>query len=180
MDDDLREEHSHHARRNGASARGRVVAKVAATWIVGAILAVPVAAGESGHWKGKAVFVVTSSKTVKLADQADHQAGIEEYDGVVFSMGDTAFLDNARYQVVAIWDTAGLVQGGYKTFTAEDGVVHMQYKVTGGSWPKFQGEWTVISGTKRYNGITGSGTFNANYVSDTVAWDILEGDYNIP
>ena len=135
---------------------------------------------ESGHWKAKAVLVVTSGKTVKLADQPDHEAGLQEYDGVAFCVGDTPFLDNARYQVISFYDTTGLVNGGFKTFTAEDGVVHMQFKVTGGSWPRFTGEWTATGGTQRYKGITGSGTFASTYVSDAAMWDTLEGDYKIP
>jgi hypothetical protein len=147
---------------------------------LGAVLAIPAQAGESGHWNGKAVIVVTNGKTVKLADQPDHQADLTEYDGVVFSTGDTPFLDNARYQVVSMFDTGGLVGGGYKTFTAADGVVHMQYKLTGGAWPTFRGEWTATGGTQRYAGITGSGTFEVTYVSENAAWDILEGDLPDP
>lgn len=154
---------------------------------VGAILALAAsslasqaAAGESGHWKARAVLVVTDGKTVKLADQPDHEAGLQEYDGVAFSIGDKPFLDNARYQIVSFFDTSGLVNGGYKTFTAEDGVVYMQFKVTGGTWPKFTGEWTATGGTQRYKGISGNGNFTSTYVSDTALWDILEGDYKIP
>ena len=155
--------------------------KLAATiWLTGAVLALPAMAGESGHWKGKGVVAVTDGKIVKLADQSDHELGLQEFDGVVFSTGDTPFLDNARYQLVNIYDTGGMVSGGYKTFTAPDGVVYMQYKVTGGTWPKFTGEFTVTGGTERYKGITGSGTWESTYVSDTALWDLLEGDYKIP
>ena len=166
---------SREARQHGVSA----VATLAAM-LVGAILATPAVAGESGHWKAKAVLVVTDGKTVKLADQPDHEAGLQEFEGVTFSVGDKPFLDNARYQVVSFFDTTGFVNGGFKTFTAEDGVVYMQFKVTGGSWPKFTGEWTATGGTKRYKGISGSGTFKSTYVSDSALWDLLEGDYKIP
>jgi hypothetical protein len=142
--------------------------------------ALPATAAESSQWKAKAVLVVTSGKVVKLTDQTDHEAGLQEYDGVAFSIGDTPFLDNARYQIVSFFDSGGLINGGYKTFTAEDGVVHMQFKVTGGTWPKVTGEWTATGGTQRYKGITGSGTFTSTYVSDAALWDVLEGDYKIP
>ena len=154
--------------------------KLVAIWLTGAVLALPAVAGESGHWKGKGVVAVTDGKIVKLIDQSDHELGLQEFDGVVFSIGEMPFLDNARYQVVSFFDTTGLVNGGFKTFTAEDGVVHMQFKITGGSWPKFTGEWTATGGTERYKGITGSGTFASTFVSDTAMWDMLEGDYKIP
>lgn len=138
-------------------------------------------AEESGHWKGKAVLVVTSQPMIKVADQTDHQLMLTELDGVVFNEDGKPFLENARYQVGDLNDTAGMVSGGYKTFTAEDGSkVFAQYKVTGGAWPKFNGEWTFVSGTEKYKGISGKGTFQINWVSDTTAWDVLEGEYKLP
>ena len=75
--------------------------KLAATiWLTGAVLALPAMAGESGRWKGKGVVAVTDGKIVKLADQSDHEVGLQEFDGVVFSIGERPFLDNARYQLV--------------------------------------------------------------------------------
>jgi len=158
----------------------RFVAPAAASLVLGMLVVAPASAEESGHWKAKAVLVITSGKVVTLSDKAEHQAGLDEYDGVVFSIGDKPFLDNARYQVVSFYDTTGFVNGGFKTFTAADGVVYMQYKITGGAWPKFSGEWTVTGGTEKYKGISGSGKFESIYVSDTALWDVLEGDYKIP
>ncbi len=74
-----------------------------------------------------------------------------------------------------------MVSGGYKTFTADDGSrVFAKYMTLGGSPPRFNGEWTFIGGTKQYKGISGKGTFTIIWVSDTSAWDLLEGDYVIP
>jgi hypothetical protein len=74
-----------------------------------------------------------------------------------------------------------MVSGGYKTFTADDGSqVFAKYKVIGGSRPTFNGEWTFVGGTKKYKGISGNGKFTVTWVSDTAAWDLLEGDYTIP
>jgi hypothetical protein len=165
-----------HCVPGGWSAR----AGLAAICLVGVAMSAPSIAAESGHWKAKAVLVVTSGKIVKLDDQPDHEAGLQEYDGVSFSIGDKPFLDNVRYQIVSFYDTTGFVNGGFKTFTAEDGVVHMQFKITGGAWPTFKGEWTVTGGTQKYKGISGSGTFVSTYVSDAALWDLLEGDYKIP
>ena len=78
-------------------------------------------AEESGHWKAKGVLVVTSQPTVKVADQSDHQLMFREFDGIVFNEGDKPFLDNARYQVVDLDNSGGMVSGGYKTLAAGDG-----------------------------------------------------------
>ena len=138
-------------------------------------------AEEVGKWRGRAVLVITAYKEVKVADKADHAVSMSEFDGLVFSEGEKPFLDKARYQVVDLTDTSGLVSGGYKTFTAEDGSqVFAEYKVTGGASPSYTGTWSFVTGTGKYKGITGSGTFNINFTSDTTAWDVLEGDYKIP
>jgi hypothetical protein len=138
-------------------------------------------AGDSGKWRGRAVLVITASKDVKVADVADHSVSITEFDGVVFSEGEKAFLDKARYQVVDMYDAGGLVGGGYKTFTADDGSqVFLQYKHAGGSNPTYNGTWSMVSGTGKYKGISGSGTYTITFVSDTTAWDMLEGDYKLP
>ena len=138
-------------------------------------------AAESGHWKGRGVLVVTNAQTVKVADSSDHQVSLTETDGVIFNEGGQSFLPNARYQVVGLDDSGGMVSGGYKTFTADDGSqVFAKYKVLGGSRPTFKGEWTFMGGTKKYKGISGNGKFTVTWVSDTAAWDILEGAYTIP
>ena len=106
---------------------------------------VTASAEESGHWKGKAVLIVTNQPTVKVADQSDHQLMLTEFDGIVFSEGEKPFLENARYQVVDLNEPGGLVSGGYKTFTAGDGSkVFAEYKVTGGAPPTFNGAWKFV------------------------------------
>jgi hypothetical protein len=138
-------------------------------------------AAGTGHWKGRGVLVLTNASMVKVADSSDHQVSLTEADGVIFNEAGESFLPNARYQVVGLNDSGGMVSGGYKTFTAEDGSqVFAKYKVSGGSPPTFNGEWVFVGGTKKYKGIRGNGKFTITWVSGTAAWDILEGDYMIP
>jgi hypothetical protein len=138
-------------------------------------------AGDSGKWRGRAVLVVIASKEVKVADRSDHSVSLTEYDGVVFSEGEKPFLANARYQVVDLYDAGGLVGGGYKTFTADDGSqIFAQYEGTGGAPPVFTGKWKFVAGSGKYKGITGAGTYEFHNVSETTAWDVLEGDYKLP
>ena len=141
----------------------------------------PADAKESGHWKGRGVLVITQTSMVKIPDSNNHQVSLTETDGAIFSEGARSFLPNARYQVVGLNDSGGMVSGGYKTFTADDGSqVFAKYKNLGGSPPTFNGEWTIVGGTQKYKGITGNGTFTITWISDTTAWDLFEGDYVIP
>ena len=138
-------------------------------------------AEESGKWRGQAALVITAVKEVKVADQNNHQVSMTEFDGIVFSAGEKPFLDKARYQVVDLYDSGGMISGGYKTFTAEDGSqVFAKYEVLGGASPTYNGKWSFVGGTQKFKGISGNGTFTITWTSDTTAWDILEGDYKIP
>jgi hypothetical protein len=146
----------------------------------------PVAwAGEKGKWRAHGALVAVNSKTVAIADQKDHFAYFGEFDGVVFTDGQGTFLQNARYQLVSIIDSAaGVVpggEGGYKTFTAADGgQVFGRYQVTESAPPVYKGKWEFIGGTGKYTGIKGGGTFTYHSITDNTGWDDLEGDYELP
>jgi hypothetical protein len=146
--------------------------------LLGTLFCLP-AWAEEIHWKAHAAFAVTNGKVVTIPDKSDHNVGLEEYDGVVFSDGEKPFLDHARYQVVSLFDTGGET-GGYKIFTDDGGAIWLRFNVMSGSWPKFHGEWTALGGTQKYKGITGKGTFDVTYVSDTAAWDVFEGGLKTP
>lgn len=138
------------------------------------------AAEESGQWHGKGVLVVVDKKVMKVEDRANHTVGITEYDGAVHNGDGKPFLDKARYQVVGMFD-AGVSMGGYKTFTEADGSkVFAKYSVTEAKSPEFNGTFEFTSGTGKYEGITGSGSFHFVLVSDRAAWDELSGEYRIP
>ena len=157
---------------SGSLQKQRSIGVVLSAMLVAAWTAAA-SAEESGHWKGKGVLVVTSQPTVKVADQSDHQLMLREFDGIVFNEGDKPFLENARYQVVDLNDSGGMVSGGYKTFTADDGSqVFARYKMTGGAPPTFNGEWTFVGGTQKYKGISGSGTYQITWIGDTAASDL--------
>jgi hypothetical protein len=175
--DDRREEAMHAT----WMATARLYRFVIAIALIGGLVSVSARAEEGGKWRGRAVLVVTSNKTVNVADKANHEVDLNELDGIIFGEGDKPFLDKARYQVVSLFDSSGLVNGGYKTFTASDGSqVIAQFQVTGGAWPRFMGKWSFVAGTNKYRGISGNGTFNITWTSNDTAWDILEGDYKIP
>lgn len=138
-------------------------------------------AGESGNWRGLGVLVDTTVATATLADKQDHLLLLGESDGVVFNDNGDAFLHNARYQVGWMYDTEGMVSGGYKTFTIdEQSKVFGKYEVTEATGAVYKGTWEFTGGTGRFAGITGQGKFTFTTVAEGVGWDLLEGSYEIP
>ena len=140
----------------------------------------PAAAEDSGHWHGLSVLVATDKKVVKLEDQPNHTVYVTEYDGAVYNGDGKPFLDRARYQVVALVDTAAS-RGGYKFFTDADGSkVFAKFTVTEVKMPEVLGTFEFTGGTGKHQGITGNGSFHYVRVSDKAAWDELVGEYKIP
>lgn len=138
-------------------------------------------AGESGKWRGLGVLVDTTVDTVSVADQENHLLMLGQSDGVVFNDTGDAFLHNARYQVGWMYDTAGMVSGGYKTFTLdEQSKVFGKYEVTEATGAVLKGTWEFTGGTGKFEGITGQGNFTYTGIADGVGWDVLEGSYEIP
>jgi hypothetical protein len=164
---------------HGTFQRGLPIAFLAAAWVASSP-----ALAENGKWRGRAVLVVTSEKTVSVADKNDHTVAVTEYDGLVFTEVGGDFLANARYQVTDLDDSGGMVSGGYKTFTMGDGSkVFAQYTLKEANPPIIKGEWKFISGTGKYKDITGSGNYEVHIVEGTngkVLWDVLEGEYKVP
>ena len=142
------------------------------------------AAGERGKFQGHAVLEVTKFteyKTMEGHPMKSAMAG--ELDGLIFHNGGTAaldkMLDRAHYHVVFVGDGGG---GGYcmKTFTTKEG--HKLFarcdskaNPNGGT-----GTVTVLGGTGPFSGIKGKGKFNYVAVTDRVAWDDIEWEWETP
>lgn len=138
------------------------------------------AAGEKGKWNAHCAAAATSSKTINIPDKKDHIVYIGEFDGVCFTDGGDTFLNNARYQLADLQDSAAAIvpggDSGYKIFTATDGgQVFGKYQQTEAASAVYKGTWEFISGTGKYQGIKGHGTWAFHSISDTAGWDVLEG-----
>jgi hypothetical protein len=150
-----------------------------------AVLSSPVCAGEKGKWRATAASVCTSTKTITIPDQKDHFVYLGECDGVVFTDGGGTFLNNARYQIADLQDSAAVVvpggETGYKIFTATDGgQVFGKYQATEAAPPVYKGTWEFTGGTGKYQGVKGHGTWTYHSINDTTGYDVLEGKYEIP
>ena len=159
-----------------------VPALLAAIMVVAALQ--PAMAGERGKFQGHAVLEVTKFteyKTMEGHPMKSAMAG--ELDGLIFHNGGTAaldkMLDRAHYHVVFVGDGGG---GGYcmKTFTTKEG--HKLFarcdskaNPNGGT-----GTVTVLGGTGPFSGIKGKGKFNYVAVTDRVAWDDIEWEWETP
>ena len=139
----------------------------------------PALAGTKGKLNSHAVLVTGKQDMIKVDDKPDHTVLYAEMDGVMFSNDGGKFLDKARYQVVYVSDSSGMVSGGYKTFTESDGSkAFAKFKDNEGD-PN-NGTFEFIGGTGKYAGIKGHGTWTFTSVADTVAYDILQGEYELP
>ena len=144
----------------------------------------PAMAAERGKFQGHAVLEVTKYteyKTLEGHPMKSAMAG--EMDGLIFHNGGNSALDRmlerAHYHVVFVGDGGG---GGYcmKTFTTKEGhklFARCDSKATpkGGA-----GTVTVLGGTGPFTGIKGKGKFNVEFVTDRVAWDDIEWDWETP
>ena len=155
--------------------------KIGVPLVLLATLASPVQAEQGGKWRGRAVLVTTQTMQAKVADTTDHAVEVGVQEGVVFTKEGGDFLANAHYQVVYLNDSAGMVNGGYKTFTvADDSKVFAQFTIRESNPTRILGDWKFLNGTGKYQGVTGNGTFEVGIVADRVMWDVLQGEYKLP
>jgi hypothetical protein len=152
--------------------------------VIAAATLSPAVGGERGKFQGHAVLEVTKYteyKTMEGHPMKSVSAG--EMDGLIFHNGGGTALDRmlerAHYHVVFVGDGGG---GGYclKTFTTKEGhklFARCDSKATpkGGA-----GTVTVLGGTGPFSGIKGKGKFNVEFVSDKVAWDDIEWEWETP
>jgi hypothetical protein len=161
------------------SSRGNVTVLLLAT--VALAVCSAAGAGEKGKFKGHAALVATKTETIKVEDQAEHVIYQMQEDGVMFNDAGSGLLDKARYQVIYMSDSGGMVSGGYKTFTMADGSkVFAKFADTEAKPPVYKGTWQFTGGTGKYVGIKGQGVWTYTSIVDGVAWDVFEGDYELP
>ena len=141
-------------------------------------------AGEHGKFQGHAVLEVikfTEYKAMEGHPLKSAMAG--ELDGLMFHNGSNStldrMLDKANYHVVFVGDGAG---GGYcmKTFTTKEGHKLFARCESKANPNGATGTVTLLGGTGPFAGIKGKGKFNYVAVTDRVAWDDMEWDWETP
>ena len=159
-----------------------VPALLAAIMVVAALQ--PAMAGERGKFQGHAVLEVTKFTEYKTMDGHPMKSAMAaELDGLIFHNGGNSaldrMLDRAHYHVVSVGDGGG---GGYcmKTFTTKDGHKLFARCDSKANPNGATGTVTILGGTGPFTGIKGKGKFNYVAVTDQVAWDDIEWEWETP
>lgn len=143
-------------------------------------------AGGKEKFTGRAVLNSVSDAKIDVPDSPGHGLYQGVMDGVIFNETGGSFLADARYQVFWMGDIGGASDKveGYKVFTMADDVkVVAKFEgqpSSASSDGKGHGTWTLVNGTGQYEGVKGGGKYTLTFVTDTMAWDLLEGVVELP
>jgi hypothetical protein len=137
-------------------------------------------AGEKGKVADREVFHTNSLQSLKGPDIAGHTLWLMDMKGIGFTKNWGACLIYAN-------DAADLVNGegtaqGYNQHTFPDGstTVHKWEGNNKGKGATWEGTWTFIKGTGKFEGIQGGGTWKTYPLAADQWYCNLEGDYTLP
>ena len=160
-----------------------ILAVAAGAFLLGASVAS--VAGERGKFQGHSVLVVTKFNEFKAPEGHPYKAAISgEVDGLLFHNGGGTkldkMLDRAHYIVQFVGDAGTGTSYCMKTFTTSEG--HKLFARCDGKNNEkgATGTVTLLGGTGPFAGIKGKGKFNYVAVTDRVAWDDIEWEWETP
>jgi hypothetical protein len=151
--------------------------------VVVGVLAAPAAdAAERGKFVGHAVLMSTKFNEFKAPDGHPYKAAISgELDGLIFHNGGgnklDKMLDRAHYIVQWVGDAGTGASYCMKTFTTSEG--HKLFARCDGRQDG-TGVVTILGGTGPFTGIKGKGKFKFVMVTDRVAYDDIEWEWETP
>ncbi len=144
-------------------------------------------AGERARVSGTSNLTYVQQHTLDVGDFEGHMLMAAKAQGSNRSTGQTDFMGGA--EVINV-ETLDLTRGngthnGYITFSKNGGSVVGKWggKVTTTLSPEntpmttFRGTWTWVKGTGQYQGITGGGTYQGRFTSQTEYTVDWEGNY---
>jgi hypothetical protein len=135
-------------------------------------------AAERGKFVARWVVYTTAVHTLKVPDAEGHTILLSEAKGIAFTEKWGACL---AYQT----GTLDLLKGegtgqGYAHYTFPDGSTFTnkwEGKSGGSIW---EGTWTCIKGTGKFEGIQGAGTFKSHGMGPDRTYSDVEGEYTLP
>lgn len=149
--------------------------------VAAGLFSAPTLAAETGTIRGRGVLVTVSTVTMPVPGRDGHKIIPSTMDGSLVAAEPGSPFDKARYQIVDLVDTGGMVNGGYKTFTLADGaMVFARYVTIGGEGAHYHGTWEITGGTGRFEKASGGGRWDGTFLSDTVLIDEMEGSFTLP
>ena len=133
--------------------------------------------------KGRDVFVCTDEKYIEVGDVPDHFVGVYKCEGISSTEGGEA-------GTFEFWGTGDYIAGlgpeqGYYTITYDDGsAVRGKFEDIlvpdeGGKSSTCKGTYQITSGTDRFAGIKGSGSYTCKTYSGKGYFDWTE-TYTVP
>jgi hypothetical protein len=148
-------------------------------------LGLPAFAAQAGEVTatGRDTYVCTDEKFVEIGDVPDHWVGVFECEGISSTEGGEA----ASFEFWGTGDyTAGMgPEQGYYTITYDDGsIVHGKFEdiltpEEGGKTSTCKGTYQITSGTDRFAGIKGSGSYTCKSYGSKGYYDWTE-TYTVP
>lgn len=160
------------------------------TGIAALALGAPVSADETANIAGLLSLSIMNQEALPVSPRGGDMLLLDEARGTNRSTGSREFMQGASInnkEVVALLQGSG-PQHGYLTFTKDGDQVDTKWSgsVTTTQSPdgkpliSFHGTWEQVSGSGRYQGIRGRGTYSGHYTSPkdyVVDW---EGQSTLP
>ena len=161
--------------------KSKIIAMMALIFFaMGILLVGDVVAGERGKFGARWVVYGTTFHTLKVPDVEDHAILAYEAKGIIFTEKWGAGLG---YET----GTLDLLKGegtcqGYTQYTFPDGSTYTikwecNNKGKGSIW---EGTWTYIKGTGKFEGIQGGGTWKSYDMGPGQWYSDGEGEYTLP
>lgn len=133
--------------------------------------------------KGKRFGTFESKETIKLDDTEGHTIG----------MGASKGVDVAQGSIYLNWSTSDLVKGngtqqaytktidkdGDITFSKSQGKISTTMSPKGIPLVTFEGTWSFIKGTGKWENVQGNGTYKGKFIGPGIYTYDWEGEYSI-
>ena len=168
--------------------KSKIVGMVALiAFAMGIFLAADAVAGEK--FKGRTVWYTIKWEPINVPGEEKHLVSVNESKGISSNTEGKSFGEGAVERGVGVWDIdlkteTGFCQG-YQESTDRDGdkVYFRQEgrRVKGKLWgSQYEGKWTILRGTGKYEGIKGKGTYSLYNIAPMQAYTDWEMDVELP
>ena len=131
---------------------------------VGIALVGDALAGEK--FKTRTVYYTLKVESIEVGDEEGHVVGVSEYKGIISNMEGKAFGDGWAVRAVSLWDMNAKTETGsglgYVEASDRDGdkcYFRSDFKRAKGRPWQYEGIWTTLKGTGKYEGIKGGATW---------------------
>jgi len=164
--------------------KSKIIALIAVVGFAFAITTVGNAvAGE--RLKLRTIKYTVKWEQLNVGDEEGHVIGVHEAKGIVSNMEGRSFGDGWALRYVALLDInpkTGVTSGnGYEEMTDKDGdKIYKTWEGKAVAENRWEGEYTILKGTGKFEGIKGKGTFTAYVVAPNQFYTDEEWEVELP